>query len=233
MKAKVVAVVVLGLVMIVLAWNFLFFAPAGRSVDTARARRDSALATQADLAAQLRELQTIGTEGPAWRAKVARLGAMIPTTPRLDEFIRAANSLKASSGVDWVSIQPSAPSAPAAPGGPTEIKMQVVVTGGYFQVLDYLDRLESLRRLVVVDSIDVATGAAAATNGSAAQPAGAVGASVANSSSHAPRLSVTLAARMFTQAAPPAVAPAPGPSGGSAPSTSTSVAVPTTLGGSQ
>mgnify|MGYP003340872377 CR=1 FL=1 len=37
------------------------------------------LATQADLATQLRELQTIGTEGPTWRAKVARLGAMIPT----------------------------------------------------------------------------------------------------------------------------------------------------------
>lgn len=191
MKARVVAVVVLGLVAVVLAWNALFFAPAGRDVDAARQRRDAAVTEQAQLAAELRSLQEIGTQGPAWRAKVAKLNAMVPRTPELDAFIRSAYTLKVSSGVDWVSIQPSEPAAPTSGTGPTEISMQIVVNGGYFQVLDYLDRLEGLRRIVVVDSVDVAAGS----------DAGA-GSGAAASSSGAPQLAVTLAARMFTQAAP-------------------------------
>lgn len=61
---------------------------------------------------------------------------------------------------------------------PAEITIALQITGGYFPVLDFLNRLDAMPRLVVVDSISVS-----------ADPATA-------------RLSVAINARMFTRAIP-------------------------------
>ena len=96
--------------------------------------------------------------------------------------------------------------------------MQIVVSGGFFQVLDYLNRVETLDRLVVIDSIDMTTGAA--STGSSSGSSGTTPTTAA-SSSGAPLLTVTLNARMFTQAQPPVSSTGPG-------GTSTPTTVPST-----
>ncbi|MEA3020026.1 MAG: Pilus assembly protein PilO, partial [Actinomycetota bacterium] len=79
------------------------------------------------------------------------------------------------------------------------------VSGGYFEVLDYLDRLNALPRIVVVDSLGLTTGDAGKT------------------------ITVSVTARMFSMTAPQ-VAPttttvlAPPPGGSSKGGSSTTTA---------
>ncbi|MCZ7526104.1 MAG: GspMb/PilO family protein [Acidimicrobiia bacterium] len=72
-----------------------------------------------------------------------------------------------------------APPSPS-PGAPSVINLSMQIEGGFFQLLDYLNRLEDLDRLVVVDSLAIN-----------AQE---------QTSSPSPTLSVTLSGRMFTRA---------------------------------
>ncbi|MEN3274011.1 MAG: hypothetical protein V7636_2772, partial [Actinomycetota bacterium] len=88
-----------------------------------------------------------------------------------------------ASGVDFLSITPSPPVPP--PGaGPAEVHLSIAVTGSYAEVINYLDRLDDLPRLVVIDSLGL-------TPGGGENPT-------------SEDLSVGITARMFTTAVPAA-----------------------------
>ena len=128
----------------------------------------------------------------------------MPASADLDGFILSANQIAVKSGIDWLSVSPSV--AQAGTTGPSVIPLSIQIKGGFFQVLDYLNRLEAMGRLVIVDGINISS-ATSSTGAAATGP---------------PNLSVTLTARMFTRAAPaPAAgtAPAPGPTAGTSAST--------------
>jgi len=118
----------------------------------------------------------------------AKYGAMIPQQADLAAFLRSANDIADSSGLDWIQITPTEP----VPGtsGASEIAMTMQLEGGYYQVLEYLRELEDLSRIVVVDTIQVNAG------GSEGDEEGGGSVDVTG----APTLSVNLTARMFTQA---------------------------------
>jgi len=81
------------------------------------------------------------------------------------------------------------PAAGAGAARPAEIRLALQIRGGYFQVLDFLNRLDDLPRLVVNDSLSV-------------------------TSDQTARLTVSLTSRMFTHTVPSGFAPTPAPSGG-------------------
>jgi Tfp pilus assembly protein PilO len=194
MRSRVVIVGVLVGVVVLLVWNLLIFAPKGRDLSAAKKEAQAAQQIEVQLRQTLTALQEISKNGPEIAAKLDRLSAAVPTAPDLDGFILSANQIAVQSGIDWLSVSPSV----AQPGtsGPSVIPLTMSIQGGFFQVLDYLNRLEDLGRLVIVDSIN------------------ATSADAEGSSSGAPALAVTLTGRMFTMAAPAAPA-------GTAPSGST------------
>ena len=84
--------------------------------------------------------------------------------------------------------------SPGAGALPAEIRLTLQIKGGYFQVLDFLNRLDDLRRLVVNDSLTV-------------------------TSDQSAQLTVGLNSRMFTRTVPPGYASAGAggaPAGGAA-----------------
>ena len=113
MKSRVVAVGVLLLVVVVIAWNALFFGPAGEDVDKAKARSVAAQQQQTQLNAQLKSLQDLTKRGPEFQARIDKLNGAVPLKPDLEGFLRSAQAIKEAAGVDWVSIQPAAPTAGA------------------------------------------------------------------------------------------------------------------------
>ncbi len=131
------------------------------------------------------------------------------------------------SGIDWLSISPSPPAVGGA-GGISVITMSIEIEGGFFQVLDYLNRLEELERLVVVDAITISGATIAGGDGDE-------GGEQTSSATGAPTLSVTLNARMFTRA--DAAFGATGDGGDTtattAPSQTPDVTVPDTSNGNQ
>jgi Tfp pilus assembly protein PilO len=203
-KSRVVAFGVLLVVVVVLLWNLVIFAPKGRDLSAAKKDAQAAQAIETQLRAQLTRLQEISHNGPEIAAQIDKLSAAVPTSPDLDGFILSANQIAVQSGIDWLSVSPSVVQAGTV--GPSIIPLTINVKGGFFQVLDYLNRLEDMARLVIVDAINATTSSDDTSTNETAQP-----------TTGAPDLSVTLTGRMFTMAAPaPATGstPAPGATGG-------------------
>jgi Tfp pilus assembly protein PilO len=213
MRARVAVVGLLLTVVIVMIWNLLIFAPKGRDLSDAKKEVQAAQAVEPQLRAALARLEEISKNGPEIAAQLDRLSAAVPTSPDLDGFILSANQIAVQSGIDWLSVSPSV--AQAGTAGPSVIPVTMSIQGGFFQVLDYLNRLEDLGRLVIVDGLNAtAAGADSGTGGGTASPTGA------------PALSVTLTGRMFTMAAPAA------PAGTSTPGTSSPGSTPPASGSS-
>jgi Tfp pilus assembly protein PilO len=219
MRSRLVVFGVLLTVVVVLIWNIAIFSPRGHKLNDAKKAAQAAQQLEPGLQAQLATLKQISENGPAIAAQLDKLNAAVPAAPDLDGFILSANQIAVQAGIDWLSVSPSV--VQAGTTGPSVIPLSVQIKGGFFQVLDYLNRLEAMGRLVVVDSINV----------TAITPSSAAGSPVV---AGPPKLSVTLTGRMFTRAAPPPVPgsapvtppttgpstpPASGSSGGTTPTT--------------
>ncbi|MGZ8763215.1 MAG: type 4a pilus biogenesis protein PilO [Acidimicrobiia bacterium] len=212
MKRNTILAVGAGALVVILIWFFAFYKPKGDEVSKTNDEVATAERQQQDLEATLARLQALDKERPQQQATLDKLNAAIPATPDLAEFIFEANTAAAESGVDWLSIAPTPPVA-SATGGPSEIVLNIQVQGGFFQVLDYLNRLENLKRLVVTDTVNLSAGGTD-TSGSAGSTTETT-LSTSTSDSGAPTLSVTLGAKMYTSAtvapAAPGATPAPTP----------------------
>lgn len=189
MRNRAIAVGVLLIVVVVLIWNLMIFAPKGKTLSHAKKDVQDAQQIESTLRAQLAHLEEISKNGPEIAARIDRLSAAVPTSPDLDGFILSANQIAVQSGIDWLSVSPSV--VQAGTSGPSVIPLTVAIKGGFFQVLDYMNRLEDMGRLVIVDAMNATASAVAGSADPNAAP-----------TTGAPTLSVTLTGRMFTMAAP-------------------------------
>jgi Tfp pilus assembly protein PilO len=195
-------------VAVVVLWYLLLWNPRAKALAEAREKADAAAREESELSARIPRLQAAQRDEPRTRAQLEALRTAIPDEANLGQFILDANEAAVRSGVDFVSIAPSPPApagavapgagvaapAPAAPppaagtaaagtaASPAQIALALQVGGGYFQVLDFLNRLNELSRLVVTDGVNVASDDRA-------------------------RLTVGLTARMFVRSVPPGFAP--------------------------
>lgn len=179
-----------GTVAVLILWWVLIYSPKTSATSTARSEAAAAERRGLDLEATVARLKELNRNRPELEASLRTLNAAVPATPDLAVFILSANEIAALSGVDFLSISPSPPSVGLGTGAPTTIAISIQVKGGFFAVVDYLNRLEDLERIVVVDGVNLAgqgSGASSASNDPAADPAA---------------ISVTLTARMFTRASP-------------------------------
>lgn len=181
------------LVLIVL-WYFLLWTPRNDDLEKAKERREAAEQQQTQLRSEIARLRAAQRDEPLLRARLETLRTSIPDEPNLAQFILDTNDAAIRSGIDFISIAPALPAAPttaagpapvtpgapAAVGGPpADIKLSLQIRGGYFQVLDFLNRLDALPRLVVTDGLNI----------NAEQTA-------------SPRLTVAVTGRMFVRAVP-------------------------------
>jgi type II secretory pathway component PulM len=167
------------MLLIVVVWYVALYSP--KSTDLSKAHDDlsAAQANQQSLKAQLSNLRGLEANRPKQQAVLQKLSAAVPPTPDLAGFILQANDIATQAGVSWLQVSPGLPSAGA--GGPTQISLSMQLEGGFYQVYDYLNRLENMQRLVLVDSVSLSSKGAGAPD---------------------PVLGATVSARMFTRAGP-------------------------------
>ena len=187
--------------LILIVWFLFLWGPQGNRLSDAHDRRDTAEQQNQALQAQLARLQAAQERVPELAARLEQLRVAVPEQPNLAQFILDANDAAERSGIDFISVSPSPPAA--GESGPSVIRTSINITGGYFQVLDFLNRLGSMPRIVIVDTVGIS-------------PAGAQG-----------DLTVTLAARMFTTASPESA----GTGGGTGGATTTTSSTSTTVAG--
>jgi Tfp pilus assembly protein PilO len=196
------------LLVVVLGWYFLLWGPRSDALETAQGRRTAAEAQQGELQARITRLEAAQRNEPRNRARLETLRTAVPDNPNLAQFILDANDAAAAAGIEFLSIAPTPPAAPApaapvttttvagtattvagtattvATGGPAarpaEITLGLQITGGYFQVLDFMNRLDRLPRIVVTDGLTISGAGGTGTT----------------------RLTVSVQARMFTRTVP-------------------------------
>jgi Tfp pilus assembly protein PilO len=208
---------------VLLFWFVFLWGPQGSKLSKARDRRDAALQEQQDLQVRIDRLKSLQAAEPQKRAQLESLRVAIPDEPNLAQFILDANTAANVSGIDFLSISPSPPATSGGPGGaagaaanpatpsaaPAMINLSLSVSGGYFQIVDFVNRLDALSRLVVIDSLSLTTGGQS-TPGSTG-------------------LNVAITARMFVRTATPvAGSTATATPGSSSTSTTTTTAPATT-----
>jgi Tfp pilus assembly protein PilO len=160
-----------GLVLLLL-WYVVLWGPQGSALSKAKTRGGAATAQRETLRDQLNRLQQSRRDQPLKQAQLETLRVAIPDDPNLAQFILDTNDAASRSGVDFLSITPTPPgtggaqgttatTAPTTAGGGSvsAIRIAMNVTGGYFQILDFVNRLNRLPRIVVVDTLSIASNA--------------------------------------------------------------------------
>lgn len=182
-------------------WFLLLWAPQSGKLGDSHGRTAAATGTNDGLQLRLARLQAAKAKAPELQTDFDRLRRAVPDDPELAQFILDANQAATETGVDFLSIAPGAPEQ-ADPTLPSAISLAITVRGGYFEALDYLDKMSALERVVVIDTLALTPGATSTDLGD---------------------LSIAMTARMFTTAVPPAAAAA---AAAAAATTTTTVAAP-------
>ena len=167
----------IGMVLLVLLVVFLAVLPKMQQVSDARDALAAAEAEETRLRGELERLQAVRAQLPEVRRRLARFNQKVPATADLPGLIRLLQNSADASNLVFFSIQPGTPTvvggpAPGAPAVPTTpgvpaapagdasvIPADIVVHGGFFEIDQFLFRLETLPRAAKVVSITITTGA--------------------------------------------------------------------------
>jgi Tfp pilus assembly protein PilO len=184
--------VVAALVILAGGW-FLLVSPKRATAADLRAQAVEKQRSNQGLQTQLAVLKAQAKDLPKQQAKLAAVAAKIPSDPAMPALVRALNKAASDANVELVSMAPGMPTASTAaattsPGTATtastgaaagrlqQISVTLTVVGSYFQVAEYLDRLEGLTRAFRVTGFTLAPGAnpVKATAGQASADSGKV-----------------------------------------------------------
>jgi Tfp pilus assembly protein PilO len=204
-------VAAVGIVLVLVVGALLLVRPKQQAAAEARADRNGAIAESQALQDQVRALESLKANAATLRARAELAKAEFPSTPGLAALVDALEDAADQAGVDLVSITPAAPKASADQPELAEIATGVNVKGSYFQIEDFLSRVENLvkgtdperipPRSVLVRSVNV-------TSGSGDGGTGGSTAATPDASAEADQLQATIALTAFQLARSPA-APAP------------------------
>jgi type IV pilus assembly protein PilO len=212
----VVALAVMGAIIAAYGWNSVFLGPRNKARTAVHNELSAARQREQDLRQNMAQLRKLAAETQSREAELTRLGRLVPADADLAGAILALDETAKQAQVTMGSLIPSPPAATAG-GGPATLGVTMTIDGTFDQIYDYLGRIETLDRLVVIDSLQLAGGGNGTGNGTG--PAGPL------------KLSAQVRARLFSAAgaAAPATAAAgaAGASGASNnPDTSKTAALP-------
>jgi hypothetical protein len=170
--------------LVLVAATLLLIRPARQATAQARADRDTAVSQSQELRDQIKALEALKPKEAELRAQANQAKAEFPATPALPGLVDALQDAASLAGVELSSVAPSAPKASTSTPQLAEITTTVNVSGGYFEIQDFLVRLENLvkgsdpgrvpPRSVLVRSVGL-TGGEANANGDSAAAAGPAG----------------------------------------------------------
>lgn len=110
-----------------------------------------------ELELTLRQLQSLQQKSGDLEARARRADTAVPNGPDLDQFVLQVQDAAKKSAIDWLSVNPALP-VTGAQAGVQEIGVSMNLTGGYFQVEDFVARLETLGRAVKISQVTLGPG---------------------------------------------------------------------------
>jgi type IV pilus assembly protein PilO len=160
-------------VVLIVAWYFLLLSPTRTKLSDLDSQIEAEQVALTTAKEEVARLESYKKTAPQSRAEIVRLGKMLPQSEGIPSLIIELTRTADASGVDLDSITRGA-TATGTPFGLQSVSLQV--TGRFFDVEDFLYRLESYvafrnasfrvtGRLLAVKTMTIAAGAAT-TDGS-------------------------------------------------------------------
>lgn len=193
---------VLGLALAVAGW-FTLIAPQRARAAALQAQVTAQEGSQQQLLVELAVARDQARNLPHTQLLLAQAQNYLPFSPQLPKLIRQLSAVSSADGVDLTTLAPADP-APltAAPGGTTgsvgalySLPLSLSVSGGFFQVENFIASLEQLPRALVVTSVQLARGSG--STGSAAAAGGGTSTSTASAGPVAGEVSASVSVRAF------------------------------------
>jgi Tfp pilus assembly protein PilO len=141
----------LGAIAVIGVWFALVWMPRGNEIAAAETRVEAADLRAEELQLELQRLVSAERDDEASDAALDRVTAAIPDTADLAGLITGVNATATEAGVQLLGVTPAALTA----GTPTVVPFSLDVTGGYFSVVSFTQKLTALPRLIVIDSLQV------------------------------------------------------------------------------
>jgi Tfp pilus assembly protein PilO len=170
----------IGALLVLVAAIMLLVRPTRQATADANTQRDTAIGESQALRDQIKALEALKPKQAELKAKASLAKAEFPATPALPALVDALQDAASLSGVDLGTVAPSTPKASTTSPLLAEITTTVNVSGGYFEIQDFLVRLENLvkgsdpgriePRSVLIDSVNLTSASEGATGDSAAAP---------------------------------------------------------------
>jgi hypothetical protein len=167
-----------GALLALVAGTMLLVRPTRQATAEARADRQAAQVESQLLRDQIKALEALRPKETELRAQAALAKAEFPATPALPGLVDALQDSAGLAGVELGSVAPTTPRASTLNPQLAEITTTLDVSGGYFEIQDFLVRLENLvkgsdpervaPRSVLVQSVNLASGSDEGTGDSAA-----------------------------------------------------------------
>ncbi|HEV3504558.1 MAG TPA: type 4a pilus biogenesis protein PilO, partial [Actinomycetes bacterium] len=167
----------IGTLLVLVAATLVLIRPTRQATADAHAERDTAVSESQALRDQIKALEALKPNEAELRSKASLAKAEFPATPALPALVDALQDAASLSGVDLGTVAPSTPKASTASPLLAEITTTVNVSGGYFEIQDFLVRLENLvkgtdpgriePRSVLIESVNLNSADESATGDSA------------------------------------------------------------------
>ena len=193
-----------GALLVLVAATLLLVRPTRQATADAKAERDTAVSESQALRDQIKALEALKPHQAELRSKATLAKAEFPASPALPALVDALQDAAGLAGVELGTVAPSTPKTSTASPLLAEITTTVNVSGGYFEIQDFLVRLENLvkgadpgridPRSMLIESVNLASGSGTATGDSAA--------ATADTSTSADELSGNIVLTVFQLAQP-------------------------------
>jgi len=122
----------------------------GEAQDDLRAAQDTEVALQT----QLRALQDAQAQAPQTEEEIRALEDKVPSTVDLPGLFRLLQAAADRAAVDFFQFSPGSPAADLS-GAFSTVSSQIVITGTYFSLQEFLYSLETLPRAAKVMSVSI------------------------------------------------------------------------------
>lgn len=146
MKRSHVLLAVLGAALVVVAFWFLLLAPQRDDLAAVRAEIAAERDTQARLTSTINALREVRAEAPELEAELEAFRAVVPEGAEVPALLRMLVLAADEAGVTLQTVTPGRPSPVGeATEGLSSIPLSIQAVGSYYQVVDFLRRIEDPR----------------------------------------------------------------------------------------
>jgi Tfp pilus assembly protein PilO len=156
---------VVGVIVLVAGW-LLLVSPARSDISKTKAAAATQSHDNDSARIQLATMRGIAKNLPQEQAELALLNQRVPNAAQLPALLRQIRAAADSSGVSLDNLTPTVPAPLTDAPGISAVSISMEVTGGYADVEQFDDALESLKRTFLVSGFTMTGGASAAGSGS-------------------------------------------------------------------